>query len=157
MTRSTVVVAMIAMLVGAVPGVSAQALAEGERIRITERDAGVAAEISQELGESLPTPRKFAGIVGSLDDAPSLIELQNGNIPRRVLTAGSLVRIRHAAESGQLQGVVASVDDTALTLVEKERGVRVRIPISSITHAEMKVGEKRHWLRGGWWVLGSGC
>ena len=88
MRRSTVVVAMIAMLVGAVPGVSAQALAEGERIRITERDAGVAAEISQELGESLPTPRKFAGIVGSLDDAPSLIELQNGNIPRRVHTEG---------------------------------------------------------------------
>ena len=110
--RSTVVVVMIAMLVGGVP-VSAQTLVEGERVRITKRDAGAAEEVSQELGEFLAAPRMFTGIVKSLDEASLFVELQNGNIaraPRKLVSKlevhnGETHRTGHGFIVGALVGV----------------------------------------------------
>jgi hypothetical protein len=68
------------------------------------------------------------------------------------------VRIRYTAKPGLLlQGVVAAVDKTTLTLVQRDDRMPMTIPIASITSAEMKVGEKRQWLRGALLGLGVGA
>ena len=71
---------------------------------------------------------------------------------RSVFTAGSRVRIQSPTVGGQLQGVVASVDEKVLTLMA-EGSIPVVVPRVSITAAEMKVGQKRHT----WLGLGAGA
>jgi len=79
-------------------------------------------------------------------------------LPASAFAPGNQVRIRYTAQPGLLlQGAVAAVDKTTLTLVEREKRIPMRIPIASITGAEMKVGEKRQWLRGALVGLGVGA
>ena len=70
MKRSTVVVVMIGVLVGGVPGVSAQTLSEGTRVRVTRQlDESTGSTISVKAGEEYKlVPEQITGTVVRLND-----------------------------------------------------------------------------------------
>ena len=63
------------------------------------------------------------------------------------LVIGSRVRIKSTAVKGRTKGFVVALDDRIVTLA-KDGGLRVQVPMTSITTLETSVGGKRHWLKG---------
>jgi hypothetical protein len=85
-------------------------------------------------------------------DTAEAPEAQRQPVPS-AFTAGNRVRIRSTGMAGQTEGIVASVDSEVLTLMS-EGEVRTRLPLASITSAEMRVSQKRHpWIGLGVGVL----
>lgn len=62
------------------------------------------------------------------------------------LTVGSHVRLRSGAVSESLRGIVAVMDEHALTLATDHGALRV--PLDAITTAEMRVGRRSHARQG---------
>ena len=76
--RSSVVV-LIAMLVGGVPGVSAQALTEGARVRVTKLETATMSDsVPVDIGNFRSAPSRFTGTVVAIDEESVLIELPDG-------------------------------------------------------------------------------
>jgi hypothetical protein len=68
-----------------------------------------------------------------------------------VLSVGSRVRLRSTAFGGEVEGLVAAVDEQALTLAAGDRAA-LKVPLASILGAETSIGHRRHTLVG----LGAG-
>ena len=64
-----------------------------------------------------------------------------------VLAVGTKVRLRSSAIEGQPRGIVASVDEMAVTLTA-DGGRPVTIPLASITALEASLGRRRNALQG---------
>lgn len=64
-----------------------------------------------------------------------------------VLTVGSRVRVLSTAVQGRLRGVVVAIDETVLTLAPDDRAL-VKVPVRSITQADLSLGRKRNTLKG---------
>ena len=72
---------------------------------------------------------------------------QGSPTPASVLAVGTRVRLRSSAIQGQMRGVVASLDDKALTLTgDGDRPVV--IPLDSITALDASRGRRRNALQG---------
>jgi hypothetical protein len=63
------------------------------------------------------------------------------------LTPGTAVRIRSTILPARIQSVVVGIDDSVVT-VASEGGPQLKIPMSSITAMDVRVGRRRHALWG---------
>ena len=81
-----------------------------------------------------------APVAGSAQD-------QGGAPLGTVLAVGTQVRLRSSAIVGRPRGIVASVDDMAVTLTA-DGGRPVTIPLASITALEASLGRRRNALQG---------
>jgi len=112
MRRSrTVIVLMLATLMGGVPEVSAQTMfQQGERVRITKVEARAEREVSLELGAFLTAPHRFTGTVVSSDQRHLFVELSNGKTARAPRNLISRIEVSegrtHSAKQGFAVGAV---------------------------------------------------
>ena len=102
MRRSgTVVVMMIAMLVGGVPGVSAQTLSEGTRVRVTTPEARLRGTLTSIDAEAFTLALETGGLLTIRRDSVERLDVsagRKGNAKKGFLIAASIYAVLGATE-----------------------------------------------------------